>query len=124
MPRYVRSDLTPDYKADYFHVQERFPASMLLLAVLERAILDLFISDDYSSGKKHRRSAVQWILSENSELSDDGFSFIQVIQALSISDITVAKITELAKCVDKEQEDGIVHFRYRPGCYRRVCRSL
>lgn len=123
MPSNVRSDLSADYKEAWVHVPERFPAKMLMLAVLERALLDLFIADSCRSGRKHRRSAVQWILSTDHTL-EDGFSFMQVIQALSISDITVAKITELAKCVDKEQEDGIVHFRYRPRCYRRVCRSL
>jgi hypothetical protein len=85
----------------------------LLLAVLERAVMDLFIDEVDRDNAYHKSHAVYWFLAPET-ISDSGFSFQQIVTLLGISSRTVNRLKALAIAVrDQDGEYYDLYIRYR-----------
>ena len=87
-----------DYEAFVTYVPERG----LLSAVLERAYRDL--DDSIDVDDEDKRSAIKWILSNKQEIPN-GFSFIEVVSILELSDGQINHIRRKARKLQC-QRDG------------------
>ena len=116
---YNRSlDLSSEWEEVYLGDPEFVPDKTLLFAILERALLDLFIDEEDKPNLTHKRKAITWILSPKKKVTD-GFSFLEIVDYLSLNEPTTIKIIELAHSIDQgEGEYYELYLRYRSGCYR------
>ena len=116
-------DVDDEWKKIYFSDPDFIPDKALLFAILERALMDLFIDENDTLNQAHKRRAVTWILSSEYDL-ENGFSFLQIADYLEFRDTTIVKIVKLASAVDQKKGKYYeLYTRYRSGnfrCIRRV----
>lgn len=72
-------------RAEEPEAPQRLPEERLLVAMLERAVRDLFRTDDDSA--KYRRSALEWLMCADTE----PFSFIHVCDVLDLPQVDLRR---------------------------------
>ena len=128
----MRDPMYPCVAADFedVYVGNRYntPDRNLLNAILDRALQDLFIVDSNESCLKHRKQAIKWFLSWGNTTATPevtGFSFMRIVEELSISSKTVSKIIELAWSMkNKKGRYYELYPRYRSRYSRRLRRIV
>jgi len=119
----IEKQLSAEFEDMYMSRYINIPDNNLIFAVLERAVLDLFIAEEDEDNQKHKMQAVRWFLSEDRVLPD-GFSFLQIVHCLDISDRTVNKLLTLAKSIQlRKGKYYELYSRYRSG-YNRSLRRI
>jgi hypothetical protein len=113
-------DLSVEFEDMHLSDRNNTPDANLLFAILERAILDLFIREEDKDNQKYKTQAIRWFKSSDSLLKN-GFSFLQIVQYLNISNKTASKLVELAQSVQhKKGKYYELYPRYRSRCYRGI----
>jgi len=114
----VSFDLSVEYSEVYMSNRNSTPTKSLLFAILERAVLDLFINEKDNGNIKYKTQAIRWFLSP-ARTARDGFTFLQIVQNLDISSTTTNKLLELARSIQiKNGKYYDLYTRYRSRGYR------
>lgn len=111
----IAVEVSVDFEDMYTPNVYDFPAKNLLLAILVRAVMDLMIANQDAPNLQYRTQAIRWFLSPAKALKD-GFSFLEIVQALNISSTTVKKLIRLARAVqlqNGEYYDLYISYRSR-----------
>lgn len=110
----INCDLEADYQEVYFPNHTNNPFTNMLVALLERTILDLFVPDTVPDSYINKKAAICWLLSSDTASVDGGFTFYEVAHHLDISQQTVALFKAMARSIQyKKGEYYEVYSRSR-----------